>query len=548
MSPADGRDRPGSPRAGGGRASGEDRPGKERTGGGGDRRGSREGAGDGTDGRLFEDRVDGLAGVIQPPRRSDRERGPERPDDELLDETLEGLERGGFEEAEAYAKRGRSRRLSVELGHRATSFHDERGWAVRAGTARASLFACGSGALPPGGPSGQGWPEPDGRPIRLPDPDAAGTPAPWTEPSDFETPLIGETEGMRLLESLERALQEELRDELPGARLLSAHLEDGSSDSRLVSLRGVRGRRRLRVAVLRAEAMVASRRRRGDPVRAVIHLAAREARRFGPTAVARQLADRLAVAAAGTPDDFPGRDRGDLLLAPAVGARLLAALTPLLVGPGAAQHLEPLRDRRGRIASERLTIVDDGRFPGGVLEAPVDGEGVATRAVTLVDEGTFRQSLVSWRATHARTRGQARSQSGAFATSTPGGRPTGCARRASWRDVPETAPTHLYVAPVPTVAPTDLLADLARGYYLVDAAGAPRVDWERGTFRLPVLGFAVQGGRARGPVAGVELTGSLRTLLRGIQAVARDLSFFPLDGMVGAPTLRLTGLELRAIG
>ena len=436
-----------------------------------------------------------------------------------LAETLEALAGGGFAEAEAYAKRGRSRRLLLATDQRSGSFHDERGWAVRAATARASLFACGTGDLDPGTP----WPQPDGLPLPLPDPDAGGAAAAWSEPSDYESPLIGETEGLRLLDAVERALD----DEMPHARLLAAHLEDGSSDSRLANRRGVAARWRLRVAVLRAEAAAGG-------ARVSVELAAREARRFGPAAVARQLADRLTVAAAGTPEGFTGRDRGELLLAPAVAARLLAALAPLLVGPAALRLVAPLRDRRGRVAADRLSIVDDGRLPGGVLEAPVDGEGMPTRAVTLIEAGTFRQPLLSWR--DAREIGDARA------------RPSGCARRASWRDVPATAPGHLYVVPDPAVPPTDLLADLARGYYLLDTAGEPAVDWRDGTFRVPVLGFSVQGGRARAPVAGVWLAGSLRALLGGVQGVGRDLTFFPYDGMIGAPSLRLTGLELRARG
>ena len=302
-------------------------------------------------------------------------------------------------------------------------------------------------------------------------------------------------------------------------------LDDGSSDSRLASRRGVAARWRLRVAVLRAEAA-------SGGVRASVELAAREARRFGPAAVARQLADRLAVAAAGPPEGFTGRDRGELLLAPPAAARLLAALVPLLVGAGAAQRIAALRDRRGRVASAALTVIDDGRLPGGVLEAPVDGEGLPTRAVTLIDAGTFRQPLLAWR--DARELGDG------------GLRASGCSRRASWRDLPATAPGHLYVAPDPAVAPAQLLADLARGYYLLDLDGAPAVDWRSGTFRAPALGFAVQAGRAQRPVSGVSLTGSLRTLLTGIQAVGRDLTFFPYDGMIGAPSLRLSGLELRA--
>ncbi len=435
-----------------------------------------------------------------------------------LEETLAALAGAGFDEAEAYAKRGRSRRLRLAVGERSGSFHDERGWAVRAATARASLFACGSGDLDPAAP----WPQPDGLPLRLPDP-AAGEP--WSEPSDYETPLIGETEGLRLLDAVERTLGEEL----PGARLLSACLEDGSSDSRLAGRRGVAARWRLRVALLRAEAAVAGGR---AGARASLSLAAREARRFGPAAVARQLADRLAAAAAGAPEGFTGRDRGELLLAPAVAARLLAALVPLFVGPQAVRRIAPLRDRRGRVAGERLTLVDDGRLPGGVLEAPVDGEGMPTRAVALVEAGVFRQPLVSWR--------------GARELGEPQVRAAGCARRASWRDVPATAPSHLHVAPDPAVPPADLLASLARGYYLLDTAGDPAVDWHAGTFHVPVLGYAVHAGRARGPIADVWLTGSLRALLSGIQAVARDLTFFPYDGMIGSPSLLVSGLELRA--
>jgi hypothetical protein len=41
------------------------------------------------------------------------------------------------------------------------------------------------------------------------------------------------------------------------------------------------------------------------------------------------------------------------------------------------------------------------------------------------------------------------------------------------------------------------------------------------------------------------LAGGIGALLRGVGAVARDLRFFPLGGMIGAPTLLLTGLEIR---
>jgi PmbA protein len=442
-----------------------------------------------------------------------------------LAETLEALAGAGFADAEAYAKRGRSRRLSLGVGGRSAAFHQEEGWAVRATTQRASLFYAASGAPRPD----TAWPQADGYPLALPDPDAAGAAAPWSEPSDFETPLIGETEGLRLLAAVAAALG----DEMPTARLLSAVLEDGSSESRLLSSRGVEAHGRRRVAVFHAEAAL------GD-VGARLDLARREARLFGPAELARLLADRLVAAAGGVPQGFSSRDRGELVLAPAVGAHLLAALTPYLVGAPAAHLAATVVDRRGRFAAETVTVVDDGRHPGGTLESARDGEGLPTRRTVLVDAGVYRQPLLSW----AEVAAGVRPATGAK----PAAKPAGCARRASWRDPPRPGPTHLHLVADPAVPAAALLADLARGYYLLDVTAPPRLDPAQGAFRVPVCGFAVHGGRAREAVSGVELCGTVGALLRGVQGVARDLAFFPLDGMVGAPTIKVGGLELRAAG
>ena len=429
---------------------------------------------------------------------------------------LAGLGRRGFVEAEVYAKRGRSRRLRLDPFTRACELHEEQGWAVRAGTARASLFAAGTGEPPPDGP----WPEPDGRPIRLPPPADDGG-AGWSEPPDFAAPLVGEAEGFEVLEAIGR----ELAGELAGARLLSAVLEDGASESELASRHGIAASWRGRVAVLRVEAALGD--GQGAGPAAGFELAEREARRFEPRALARRVADRLAAEAAGPPEGFAGRDRGELVLAPAVGARLLAGLVPLLVGAGAAERIASLRDRRGRVAGETVTVVDDGRLPGGALTAPVDGEGLPTRRVTLVEGGRFRQALLAWDEVRGRE-----------------GRTVGCRRRAGWRDLPATSPSHLHLLPG-DAPPAELVAELVRGYYLLDATGPPAVDLDAGRFRVPVCGFAVERGRASAPVAGVTLAGTLQALLRGVQAAARDLAFFPYGGMVGAPTLRVSGLELR---
>lgn len=440
-------------------------------------------------------------------------------DEAAVEEVLRKLVRRGLPEAEVLTKRGRSRRLAFELGNETSVFSQERAWAVRASSRRGSFFTAGAGELP----AGETWPELSGRAFRLPEPEVA---APWSQPSDFEAPLIGESEGLQLLAGVGR----ELAAELPGARLLHAALEDGSSEGELASSRGLRVPFRRRLATLRLEAAGPGR----PGAAAALYLVAREARGFHPKALARRLADRLSVEATGAPPRSAaggpggvGASRGEMLLSPPVAAALLAHLLPLLVGPEAAARMSSLRDRQGKIGSERLTIVDNGRLPGGALECPVDGEGMPCREAMLVEEGVFRQPLLAWWQVNGAAPGAA----------------TGCSRRPSWRDLPVPGPTHLYLRPDPRLSVASLLEDIVAGHYLIDATGPARLAGDR--FALPVCGFAVEAGRATAPIARAWLCGTAAALFKGIAAAARDLSFLPLDGMIGSPTLLVTGLDLR---
>lgn len=428
---------------------------------------------------------------------------------EVLLDVLDVLKRRGENEAEVFHKRGRSRTLRLEGSVPITSLRQEEGWAVRAGNDHGSFFYSASGSPRPDTP----WPEAMGPRLRLP----SARPIPtWTPPMDLDAPLLGENEAVHKLQGISKALGEEM----PGARLVRAYLEDGAADQELASSREVAVRSRHRTASLFVEARGPD---RDDPSVSVL-LAEREARRFLPKTVARHLADRLLLSTRGTP---VSRDRGDLLLSHGVVAPLLAALSPLWIGPHAASVARELCDQ-GRLAARGFTLVDDGRHPLGILQAPVDGEGVPTRRVVLVEEGMYRRPLVSWR--QATQRMQA----------------SGCMRRFGWRDLPSLGPTHLYLESESTTGVGELLGGLSRGYYLLSTHGAVKVEAGFARFAVPVAGFAIEGGRPTGSISGTWLVGTVSAFLKGLVAAARDLTFTPLGGgMIGTPTLLIKGLELR---
>ena len=433
---------------------------------------------------------------------------PDRSGEELgrrATELVASRSRRGDEELEAFEKRGRSRRFEVAPDGELSSTAVEAGWAIRWSDAQRSGFVCGTGGLPRELPAMAAG----AHPLALPEPRPG---ARFTPPPGLRAPLAGESEARALLEAIGR----ELARELPGARLAGARFEEGTSESALASSRGVTARTLARAATLRLTAE-----HRGRRVSAESWTL--EASEVNPLAQARRLADRLAAL-----DGRPRTCPRTMLLAPPLAARLVEALAPDLLGRDAPSRVAALARGRPALGSERVRIVDDGALSGGLLAAAADGEGFPCGEVVLVEGGRFVRPLLSW--WEAERPEQA----------------TGCARRASYRDLPRRAPTHLYLAGDPAVSVRDLLPEAE--VYLIDAEGGVAVEPSSGRFAVRVSGFVLEGGRAAGGLGPCRLAGTLGEWLGGVRAAARDRSFVAGDGMFGSPSLLVAGaLELEGV-
>ncbi len=237
---------------------------------------------------------------------------------------------------------------------------------------------------------------------------------------------------------------------------------------------------------------------------------------FSPALFGDETARLAATALEGRSPACPA---ASALLAPAAAAELLR-----LHARGIAMTPADSGERHG---SAKLTVIDDGRLPGGVGTAPFDGEGVLTRRTVLIARGQ-RAGIVH------------DVESGAQA----GAESTGNGVRASFRDPPRRSPTNLFIAPG-SESPEDLLARMGTGLWiqmLRPVTALPR----EGEVAALAIGRWVENGVPGASVAGAMLALDRNDLLNGIEGVGNDLMFGCTAGSFGSPSLLIGRVDLRS--
>lgn len=233
-----------------------------------------------------------------------------------------------------------------------------------------------------------------------------------------------------------------------------------------------------------------------------------------------------------------------------------AGTMPVVLGPGwpgvllheAVGHgLEGDFNRKGTsmyarqfgqmVASEKVTVVDDGTlaFRRGSLN--IDDEGVPTRCNTLIENGRlvgFMQDKMN-----ARLMGVS---------------PTGNGRRESYAHLPMPRMTNTYMLPG-NDSPEDIIASLDRGIYAVNLGGGS-VDITSGRFVFSTSeAYLVEKGKIVCPIKGATLIGGGDEVMRNISMVGNDLALDSGVGVcgkdgqsvpvgVGQPTLRVDALTV----
>ncbi len=257
-----------------------------------------------------------------------------------------------------------------------------------------------------------------------------------------------------------------------------------------------------------------------------------------PESISQRCVERLQAALAARPlqtvmGDVPvviEGGWGGVWLHEAVG-HLLEADT---IGPYSA-------DRIGeRVASEDVTIIDDGTYERGRGTALFDDEGFPMERTVLIENGVLR-SLMTDRRQAARL-----------------GLPrTGNGRREGYRSEPAVRMTNLFLAGG-RAAPDALLADVKKGVY-VRTVGRGRVYPQDDRFSFHVVeGYLIEAGRRTRPVTNMNISGRPSKMLESIVGISDEVRVDPARGVcrkadqtvpvsVGTPTVLVNTLTVRAL-
>ena len=157
-----------------------------------------------------------------------------------------------------------------------------------------------------------------------------------------------------------------------------------------------------------------------------------------------------------------------------------------------------------RVATDKVTLIDDGSMEGEWGSLHMDDEGNLTRRNVLIEKGILKGYMVD-----------------RFNGMKLGMEPTGSARRQNYRFMPTSRMTNTYIAPGEDSL-EDMIASVERGIY-VKSINAGSVNPETGAFNFNTAEtYLIESGRIVKPVHGATLIGTGGDILKRVEMVGSD--------------------------
>ncbi len=215
--------------------------------------------------------------------------------------------------------------------------------------------------------------------------------------------------------------------------------------------------------------------------------------------------------------------KATVIFDPDVARAILGGILGAVDGERVLQGASFLADKLDqKIASDLITLIDDGIRPKGLGSKPFDGEGVPTQRRVILDKGVLKgfmyNTIVAKRA---------------------GVKSTGNASRGGFTSLPGIGAHNFYMEAGEST-PEEIIKATKKGLYLRNVTGYGIIS-VNGNFSGGASGFWIEDGKISFPVKGLTIAGTAFEMLRDIDMVANNLD---LNRSFTAPTFRIKSLQI----
>jgi PmbA protein len=208
----------------------------------------------------------------------------------------------------------------------------------------------------------------------------------------------------------------------------------------------------------------------------------------------------------------------DILTASSLISSILGALDGDAVYKGAS-FLAGKLDQQ--VASELVTLIDDGTIVRGLGSSPIDGEGLFTRKKEVIAQGRLQKFLYD-----------------SYTARRAGAQPTANARR-EYQSLPSIGPFNFYLQ-AGNSSFEEIIKSVKSGLYVTNLMGFG-ANTVTGDYSLGASGLWIEDGQFAYPVEGVTVAANMLDIMQRVDMVGNDLNFM---GPVASPTFRVSEMTV----
>ncbi len=206
-----------------------------------------------------------------------------------------------------------------------------------------------------------------------------------------------------------------------------------------------------------------------------------------------------------------------IIFEPRVARSLLGNLFDAVQGMAIYRHASFLAGKLGeKIASDKITLIDDATLPGLFGTQPFDDEGVPSRRTPVIEKGVLKNYMLN-----------------TYTARKLGMKTTGNASRGITGNAGIGHGNFFLEAGEKT--PEQIIAGVKNGFYVTELIGSG-VNTVTGDYSRGAVGLWIRDGELAFPVSEVTIASTLQEMLNGVAEIGSDLEF---RGSVSAPTIMI---------